>query len=259
MVTSNPVQPVVRTLQVLEALNRKPASGLADLQHATGLPKPTLVRLLDTLIAAGYATRISSREGYRITGQVLALSSGLRFIDRLVDAAAPAMTQFTREHAWPVGLAKVREGAVVLLHSTGPQSPVLFERVGYNKTYQIMHTAVGQAYMAYCLPEERRRLISAVFPDADLGLLGMRDAKSIEAHLAAVRRRGYAVPISPRPLRMIGIAIPLRQRRHVFGALVMRFPGSVMSAEQAAERYLGALNATGRAIVKALDAQEREP
>src|SRR5258707_1129624 len=128
MVTSNPVQPVVRTLQVLEALNRKPASGLADLRHATGLPKPTLVRL--------------------------------------------------------------------------------------------------------------------------------RDAKAIEAHRAAVRRRGYAVPISPRPLRMIGIAIPLRQRRHVFGALVMRFPGSVMSAEQAAERYLGALTATARAIVKALDAQE---
>ena len=53
MVTSSPVQPVLRTLQVLEALNRKPASTLANLQDATGLPKPTLVRLLDTLIAAG--------------------------------------------------------------------------------------------------------------------------------------------------------------------------------------------------------------
>lgn len=259
MVTSNPVQPVVRTLQVLEALNRKPASGLADLQHATGLPKPTLVRLLDTLIAAGYATRISSREGYRITGQVLALSSGLRFIDRLVDAAAPAMSQFTRDHAWPVGLAKVRDGAVVLLHSTGPQSPVLFERVGYNKTYQIVHTAVGQAHLAYCLPEERRRLIEQVFPDTDLAVLGLGDARAIEAHLTVIRRRGYAAPLSPRPLKMGGIAIPLRQGRHLFGTLVMRFPNSVMTTEQAAKRYLGNLTVTARAIVKALDAQEREP
>jgi IclR family mhp operon transcriptional activator len=122
-----------------------------------------------------------------------------------------------------------------------------------------MHTAVGQACLAYCLPEERRRLIGQVFPDTDLAVLGLRDARAIEAHLAAIRRRGYAVPLSPRPLKMVGIAIPLRQGRHLFGALTMRFPGSVMTPEQAAKRYLGALNATARAIVKALDAQEREP
>jgi IclR family transcriptional regulator, mhp operon transcriptional activator len=126
---TSPVEPVVRALRLLEALNGKPASSLAELHAATGLPKPTLVRLLGTLISAGYATRISSQAGYRITEHVLALSSGLRFIDRIVDAAVPPMGQFTQEHAWPTGLAKVRDGVVALLHSTAPQSPLLFDRV----------------------------------------------------------------------------------------------------------------------------------
>jgi IclR family mhp operon transcriptional activator len=259
MTTSNPVQPAIRTLQVLEALNRKSASGLVDLRDATGLPKPTLVRMLDTLIAAGYVTRISRREGYRITGKVMALSSGLRFIDRMVDAAAPAMSRFTRDHAWPLGLAKVRDGSVVLLHSTGPESPLLFDRVGYNKSYQIMHTAIGQAYLAFCLPEERQRLISAVFPDGELSELGLASARSIDSHLAAIRRRGYAVPLSPRPLKMLGIAIPVRQRRQLLATLVMRFPTSVMTAEQAADCYLAVLSATAREIVAELEAQERDP
>ena len=157
MATGNPVAPVVRALQLLATLNLKPASSLGELHTATGLPKPTLLRLLDTLIAAGYATRIPT--GYRITEQVLALSSGLRFIDRMVDAAVPAMSQFTRDHAWPIGLAKVRDGVVALLHSTAPESPLLFDRVSYAMNYRLMYTAIGQAHLAFCAGEERRRLI----------------------------------------------------------------------------------------------------
>jgi IclR family mhp operon transcriptional activator len=253
MAASNPVAPVVRALHVLAALNHKPASSLAELHAATGLPKPTLLRLLGTLVAAGYATRISSHTGYRITERVLALSSGLRFIDRMVDAAVPPMSQFTRDHAWPIGLAKARDGIMALLHSTAPQSPLLFDRVEYNMTYR--YTAIGQAHLAFCGSEERRRLISGLLPDAELGQLGLSDAQSIEAHLAVVRRRGYAVTMTARPLKMIGLAVPVRRSRQMLACLVMRFPRSVLTPEQAAERYLEPLNATARAIVKTLEAQ----
>lgn len=257
MATSESIEPVVRALRVLEVLNRKTASSLGELHAATGLPKPTLVRMLDTLIAAGYATRISSREGYRITEQVLALSSGLRFIDRMVDAAMPAMSRFTREHAWPIGLAKVRDSIVTLLHSTAPQSPLLFERISHNATYRLMHTAIGQAHLAFCPAEERRRLIADVLPDPELTLLGLSSVRFAELHLAAIRRRGYALSLSPRPQKLLGLAVPVRRGRQVLACLVMRFPRSVMTPDQAADRYLGSLTATARAIVKALDVRDK--
>jgi IclR family mhp operon transcriptional activator len=111
--------------------------------------------------------------------------------------------------------------------------------------------------LAFCDAEERRRLIGDLLPDSELELLGLRSVQSVEAHLAAVRRRGYAVTLKSRNLRLLGLAVPVRQGRQVHACLVMRFPRSVMTSEQAAERYLGPLNATARAIVKALDAQDR--
>ncbi len=45
----------------------------------TGLPRPTVVRLLQTSIALGYASRLSRQQGYRLTDRVLDLSESIRF------------------------------------------------------------------------------------------------------------------------------------------------------------------------------------
>ena len=120
-----------------------------------------------------------------------------------------------------------------------------------------MHTAIGQVHLAFCPAEERRRLIGDVLPDPELALLGMSSVRSAEIHLAAVRRRGYALSLSPRPQKLLELAVPVRRGRQVLACLVMRFPGSVMRPEQGADRYLEPHNATARAIVKVLDARDR--
>ena len=85
------IEPIRRAFVVLEALNRRRSTTLTVLAAETGLPRPTLVRLLQTLIALGYASRVSREAGYRLTDHVLALAGGVRFIDHLVDASIPAM------------------------------------------------------------------------------------------------------------------------------------------------------------------------
>jgi DNA-binding IclR family transcriptional regulator len=52
MASFPPVQSVVRALDVLDALNRRPISTIDDLHGQTGIPKPSIVRLLQTLRAA---------------------------------------------------------------------------------------------------------------------------------------------------------------------------------------------------------------
>ena len=80
-------------------------STLGVLTGETGLPRPTVVRLLHTLIALGYAARVSREQGYRLTERVLGLAGSIRFVDHLVDAAIPHMSRFTPEHGWPLYLA----------------------------------------------------------------------------------------------------------------------------------------------------------
>jgi IclR family transcriptional regulator, mhp operon transcriptional activator len=110
---------------VLQALNRRRSTTFAVLAAETGLPRPTVVRLLHTLIALGYASRVSREAGYRLTDQVLTLAGGVRFIDHLVDAAIPHMCSFTREYGWPLYLATLRPGGTAVRHSTAPESHVV--------------------------------------------------------------------------------------------------------------------------------------
>jgi IclR family transcriptional regulator, mhp operon transcriptional activator len=118
-----PVQPVLRALGLIEALNRKPVSALEDLAGATGLPKPTVVRLMQTLIAGGYAERLPRRRGYAPAERVRRLSEGFRDADAVVAAARPLLSAFTAEHQWPVILATFDHGAMRIRLSTRQESP----------------------------------------------------------------------------------------------------------------------------------------
>ena len=247
-VSAPPVEPVLRSLAVLAALNLRPVSGLSDIQAVTGLPKPTLVRLLHTLIVAGYVARIAPRAGYRITERVLSLASGMRFVDRMVDSAMAPMSAFTRDHGWPLALGKVRNGAVVVLHSTATESHMSFETTGYNRSFPLLTSALGQAYIAFCPAEERRQLLRDVFAAPASETVLAKGIQGIEVALRVVHRRGYAITIWPRAGRVSGLAVPIQRSRRTLGSLSMRFARAALTPEQAAARYLAPLNATARAI-----------
>ena len=117
------IEPVRRSFAVLEALSHRRSTTLSMLTGETGLPRPTVVRLLHTLIVLGYAARVSRQQGYRLTDRVLGFAESIRFVDHLVDAAIPHMRRFTEEHGWPLYLATISQGAIVIRHSTAPESP----------------------------------------------------------------------------------------------------------------------------------------
>lgn len=242
----------MRALAVLASLNDRPLSHLDILNKVTGLPKPTLVRLLQTLVAAGYVARVAPRAGYRITERVLSLASGVRFVDRMVGAAIAPMSAFTREYDWPLVLGKVRNGAVVVLHSTAPESHLSFERAGYNHTFPLLISALGQAYMAFCPVEERKHLIREFLAPSTSHSIAAEGMRGIEAGLMVVRRRGYAITMGPRAGRILGLAVPIQRARNVYASLSMRFARAAFTPEQAAARYLAPLNATARSIALAV-------
>src|SRR5258708_9561277 len=137
------IQPTRRAFVVLEALNRRRSTTLTVLAVETGLPRPTLVRLLQTLMALGYASHVSREAGYRLTDHVLSLAGGVRFIDHLVDAAIPHLSRFTSEHSWPLYLPTPRAAGMAIRHSTAPESPLSFAAAGYNRQSPMPHGALA--------------------------------------------------------------------------------------------------------------------
>lgn len=236
------IEPVRRSFAVLEALSRRRASTLSVLVDETGLPRPTVVRLLHTLSALGYAQRISRQQGYRLTDRVLGLSRSIRFIDHLVDAAIPHMSAFTAEHGWPLYLATLSYGAITIRHSTAAESPMSFESAGLNRRTSIQLSALGRVWLAFCSDEERRTILR------DIGGLPPRQEAALRTVLEQIRRSGYAFTVPPRPTRIHGVAVPIRDGSRMLGSLSMRFPRSVMSEGEVADRFARRLTVLARAI-----------
>lgn len=240
------IEPVRRSFAVLEALSRRRSSTVTVLTGETGLPRPTVVRLLHTLIALGYAARISREQGYRLTERVLGLAGSIRFVDHLVDAAMPHMSRFTADHGWPLYLATLGHGAITIRHSTAPESPMSFEAAGLNLPRPLLISALGRAWLAFCSEEERRSIL------ADIVGLTSRQEAAFRTVLAGVRRDGYAFTQSPRASRLQGIAVPILRgsgaHMRVLGSLSMRFPRSAMTDAEAGLRFGRGLQQLARAI-----------
>ena len=237
------IEPVGRSFAIMEALSRRPHGTISALAAETGLPRPTVVRLLKTLVELGYVTQVSRDIGYRLTDRVLGLAQGIRFVDHFVDVAAPHMRRFTQEHGWPLYLGTLSHRAMTIRYSTAPESPMSFERSALQRRSPTLSSALGRAWLAFCSNEERRTVLR------DLGVT--YDAK-LAAAFARIRRDGHAFTIVPRQSRLQGIAVAIRQDRRVLGCLSMRFLRSAMSEAEAGARYGAALNATAAAI--AIDA-----
>lgn len=254
------IEPISRALRVLEALNRRPLTTIADLHSDTGLPRPTLVRLLQALMVDGYVTQVSRTAGYRLAARVLALTSGYHPRDLLVDVAQPLMDRFTRRHKWPLYLATPEEMTMWVRYSTAPLTSIAPDHVsGYAYRISLLVSALGKAYLAYCPSAERRLLLAPLLgqPDSEDGKV--RDQAAVDAMLGEVRHKGYATTCSFLGDRGRGIAVPLREGRSVVGAISMRHFRSALSETEVAKRFLGPLQDLSAEIGRELQEARNTP
>lgn len=253
------IEPVRRAFAVLEALNRRGTGSLAALVEATGLPKPTIARLLETLIALGYVSHVSRAQGYRVTDRVVLLSAGARFVNHVVDVATPEMRRFTRESGWPLYLGTVSGTTVAIRYTTSPESPLSFEPTGYANRFPVLESAIGRAWLAFCPEGERRTILREIEAGGGAGGEAVREGAAIAAALAEIRAQGFAFTRPSRQDRLNGLAVPILGGDHVLGCLSMRFPRSAMSEAEAAQRYLAPLSAIARRIAEAASVPDESP
>jgi IclR family mhp operon transcriptional activator len=251
------VQSATRALALIEALNRRPVTPLETLHHETRLPKSTLVRLLETLIAAGYVARVSRREGYALTEGVLRLSAGVRQRDVLVDAARPLMEAFTREHKWQVTLA-TREGDVMLVRCTTRDiSPFAREPIFLNRQVPMLRSAMGRAYIAACSDAEREVILKLLAAHDPAEIEAAGGPAAIAKVVERVRASGYATIVWPSGDPWRSFSLPILDRRaggQPLGSIVIFYYGSVMSEAEAVAKYLAPMRELAGTIAAGLEA-----
>jgi IclR family mhp operon transcriptional activator len=248
-------------LQVLDALRSSPASSLQSLHDATRLPKPTLLRILATLMQAGLVSRRSGDGLYRFSDFAGSARKRDRH-DRLADAAAPVLDNLCQKVLWPSDLMVAAGDHMERRETSQASSPFFPHRTYRNRVGQPVNwllSGVGRAYLAFCPEQERdrivRRLRNSEKPEDQLA----RDPKRLDGILADVRRKGYAArdPIFaggsygqlPRDDRLSAIAVPIVDRKRVLGSINILWIKTAFTVEDFAVRHLGDLQQAARDIV----------
>lgn len=244
MPSYRPIQSVVRALAILKALNERQVSTVRELHRATGLPKSTIVRFLETLVAEGYVANDPQLGGYCVTSQVPALSSGFHSAPLVVEASRECCAALTRALKWPMSLALLDGAAVSVKYSTIPDSPISPFHATINMRLSLISRALGRAYIAYCPEDERKILISLLASSSNPEDHHPDIAARVEAIAKQVRHWGYAArDPAAEPKTSDTIAVPVMHGDRVMATMGMTFFRSAVSPARVRDELAPALRA----------------
>jgi len=173
------IRSLERGLQVLRALNATPISSLRDVHRLTGIPKPTLLRILLTLEQSGAVSRRLADGRYRISANLTRLGRKRDRYDRVAEAAAPVLNRLCQKVSWPSDLMVPAGDHLEIRETSRTQSPFMVyyskDRVGMQVNWLL--SAVGRAYLAYCPESERKRSL-VCFANPIVRKIGWRAIRS---------------------------------------------------------------------------------
>ena len=234
---SDTVEAASRTLLLLEELNRHRVTSIDRLHRATGLPKSTVVRLMKSLCAMGYAANDRRQGGYAVASRVKSLSNGFHGDPLVVEAARPWALAFTRQYHWPIAIAVLDRSSVVVRFSTIPDSPVSPFHGTLNMHLSLLGRALGRAYLAFCPTSERSMLLDMLArsqePEDKL------DRKRALSLLATIRKQGFAERdqmVEPRSSSTI--AVPITVNGRVLATVGMTYFTSALDRGDIVQRYV---------------------
>lgn len=218
-----PVNAVCRALHVLKVANETCIVTVNSIHAETGIPRPTIVRILETLMHEGYVVRDNMCGGYRVTAKVGELSSGYGGISRVIEIARPLSIGLTRQIKWPIGLGVIDGDAIEIVFWTGTISPVVHTNTVLGKRPDLFKSAMGRAYMAFCDDEERERQIARMRTQVPAEF-GAKDEAIFRQCLKRAKSAGYAIR-DPRtePVRMTTFGVPLLEKNKVAAVMSVSF------------------------------------
>ena len=211
--------PISRALHLLDLVAA--AGGpvrFADVQRASQLPKATTSRLLRQLEAEGMLAFDAVSQRYRLGLRLVRLAHAAWEGATLVEAARPVLDRLAHRVGTTLHLACLEAGQVLYLDKRLPHPTIrMFASPG--RIGPAYCTGVGKAMLAF-LPETERR--DAIARQSFLGHTAktITSAAALEAELAAVRARGFAIDDEEHEPTVICVAVPIVARDGVvLGAL----------------------------------------
>jgi len=238
---AKPIRALARGLDVLEALNRLGTATALALARETGIPRPTVYRLLETLVGTGHVA--ASGERYSLRLRARALSDGFEDEAWIVEIAAPALHALTAAIRWPCDVATLEGTEMVIRETTHRVAPFSIDRAMLGRRLPLLESSMGQAWLAFCPPAERAALLRMVAAP-----------RAFTRLLAEIRRRGYALRAGGGLWPHTGsVALPIIAGGRLLGCINAIWMARAVAPEEGLRQCLEPLRQTAAAMEMAID------
>jgi IclR family transcriptional regulator, mhp operon transcriptional activator len=255
---NQPMRGPLRTIAVLRALNLSNGASVGQLSKSTGISRPALYRILETLRDAGYVSVDLRHQRYCLTMLVRTLAEGFSDEDWVTQIARPVLRTLQREVLWPVDLGTFMDNYMWIRETTRQSSPLTVDRGVVGLRFPMLTGATGKAYLAFCPAAERKQILRNIVRSAVPGYELMLKPAQVTAELERTRRQGYGLRYGIPPLETGAIAVPILLRARVLGCINLIFMSSALRPKEAARKYLRAMNDAATQIVEAMRRFEKE-
>jgi IclR family mhp operon transcriptional activator len=242
MPSYEPVTALMRGLDVLRAVNRLNSASVREIHALTGLNAPTVVRMLETLIHAGFVRRHPQQAIYLPTGKTLELSGGYALHREVGVAAMPVMTRLRQAVGWPSDVGVFDGDAMVVAHTSRGEGRFLFERrTGFRAP--ILATSLGRAYLAFCDNADRERALVLAARSPEPWNTILQRPEALEQDLAAIRAAGFACMEESYARREYGglasaIAVPVLAQGRAVASLNLMYLRDAMDLDTVVQRMM---------------------
>ena len=223
------IRSLERGVAVLQFLNQIGSATAGDIAKEIGLPRPTVYRILDTLVDSGLIYRSpSAHKVYRLTEAVGRLSGNFDKSDPITGAARAVLGAAPDSLPWPVFLATLSDEGMVIRETTRGSTVFWTEYGWVGAVAPIWEVAPGRVSVAFSPPERQEALLR------EAPAWAADDIRTIVAH-------GYAEERDPHG-RLSALAVPVGEGEALVGALAITWEPSGEPDDDLRDRYLPMLN-----------------
>lgn len=207
-----------KALFVLESLETTNGiRTLADIADFTGLPKPTVHRILSTLERRGYVRQLPSRE-YSLGPKVIALGVFAAGKDPLLSIANPVLDKLVMVAQETLQLGVLQGTEMLYVARREPEGAAVRLAAQPAPLAALHASAGGKVLLAFGGKNLLDSVVQAGLPA--LGPNTITDRVALEAHLQEVRLQNFAVSREERHEGVVAVAVPVRNRRGQVAATV---------------------------------------
>ncbi len=200
------VQSVDRAVTILELLALHGQAGITQLAHELGVHKSTASRLVAALERRRLVEQVEERGRYRLGVGVLKLAGATSARLDLVQEARPAVRRLASETGETVNLAVLSGGAALYVDQvSGAANLSSYDWVGQHIP---LHATSNGKVLVSELPEPE--LTRAIGELTGFTPSTVTDRATLDAQLAEVRERGWAVATDELDVGLTAVAAPVR-------------------------------------------------